>query len=1405
MIRSVISAATFSIFLKQPLSAVVRVALLCLVLFMAELNGPVIAEESAAATPWDAGPLVASGEELRKAAQEASEGVEAGTAAVILYEGQTLDFDEGGRLTRKSHRIYRILDPAGVDGWGSMSVTWDPWHQRTPFIGARVIGPDGREHQLDPATVVEESIPSEDPEILTDQKRLRAPLPGVAVGATVEEWSEVVDEEPLFAAGVVQRVNMGHWVPMLDRHIRVSAPKDLPVRWSADAVGGLEPKVRKADGRKLWEFRPGPGEPIKELEDYLPGDIGLWPRLTISTAKSWQAVAESYGEVVDKALEGEDLSAQAAEAVGDATSRQRMAERLLAWVHDNVRYTGLELGEAALFPRAPSETLTRGYGDCKDKATLVVGLLRQVGIDARVVLLRTGYGRDVDPSTPGFGAFNHAIVVMPGDPELWIDATAVHARVGELPFPDQDRMALVTGPGARELVRTPMDSPADNLTVEERQVALNPRLGKGSMVEKGLISGASERELRGSYAVIEARQIQDEVKTNMSEQMGVGTVSKLTWSDPADLSAPFEFNLEAEDVAWALTDLTDAAVARNLNDLFDDLPQTLFEFDEETPREHDLLLLPYRHESRQHVVPPLGYLPLEQPETKTVEIGAGKFEQSWKLNDDGSLDLELIFDTGPARWTAEQVNQARGALKELLESSVWLLELRHAGEQALVAGDLAAALEIYRSHRQAEPELALHRARLARGLLNAGLGLRARQEARAAVEMEPDSDIAHQFLGLVLDHDEIGRMHRSGFDRQGSAAAYRKAIELDPENPVHRLRLSALLSFNDDGNWLGEGADLEGALEQLEAMEGLETDPADLARRRLELLYRMGRFEEVRDLYEATKEVAEDQGVRGWHTGAIAVLEGTEKAAAARAGDADATQILATAAYQLLAHREYGLAADLAQLASSGQSNAAQLLVFVDVLRRSQRHEEMELDLSNPEHWARRVMETLLKGGFDGLLELAGTRMTEELQGLSEEEREQLELIIQSHMDRQLLSDTGIDAALDLAIAQVQVKVSDDGTGNGMRVEAGIPGSGELPVVAYLVREKGRLVLLSLARQGTLIADHALSLVADGRYDIARTWLGWAHDDLTIDSPDPFVGHASQPLWKGAKGFGEPMEGLSEADYLSFIAQLFKAVDGKQDAVDELREKWLSVEQQDAKRAVQMAVVASFFPVSQLEKEQAELALEMTATWLDEEPDSQFTLALRAMAWAALGEAEKAYELGRAMLEEKPKRAFTYDFMHMAAVQSSDLNKIFELLDAKESASLSVATDFNNYAWYLLFTDQPDLDRALAMAQRGAQMDKYENAASLHTLATILAEKDRPSEALKVLMQSVEMAGVEEPRSHDWYVFGRIAESLGEPQAAVELYQRVVETEDSEDDPEAFATSTLAKRRIAGLAKADSI
>jgi hypothetical protein len=150
-----------------------------------------------------------------------------------------------------------------------------------------------------------------------------------------------------------------------------------------------------------------------------------------------------------------------------------------------------------MIPAAPRETLARGFGDCKDKATLLIALLRRAGFTADVALLSTGPGWDVDPALPGQGGFDHAIVrVVVAGKDLWIDATEDLLPVGQLPVRDQGRRALIAGPGVRALVTTPSGGPADNLVREVRDYHL-AELDGARVVETSTQTGVFADDLRG--------------------------------------------------------------------------------------------------------------------------------------------------------------------------------------------------------------------------------------------------------------------------------------------------------------------------------------------------------------------------------------------------------------------------------------------------------------------------------------------------------------------------------------------------------------------------------------------------------------------------------------------------------------------------------------------------------------------------------------------------------------------------------------------------------------------------------------------------------------------------------------------------------------------------------------------
>ena len=136
---------------------------------------------------------------------------------------------------------------------------------------------------------------------------------------------------------------------------------------------------------------------------------------------------------------------------GKSTVREKEAA-ILDYVDREVRYTGIEFGEAAIVPHDPADTLALKYGDCKDKATLLVAMLRAAGIPAYVALLNAGSRLDVPADLPGMGLFDHAIVYVPGTaPAFWIDATDQYARLGQLPINDQGRHALIARPESTAL------------------------------------------------------------------------------------------------------------------------------------------------------------------------------------------------------------------------------------------------------------------------------------------------------------------------------------------------------------------------------------------------------------------------------------------------------------------------------------------------------------------------------------------------------------------------------------------------------------------------------------------------------------------------------------------------------------------------------------------------------------------------------------------------------------------------------------------------------------------------------------------------------------------------------------------------------------------------------------------
>ena len=194
-------------------------------------------------------------------------------------------------------------------------------------------------------------------------------------------------------------------------------------------------------------------------------------------SQSWTRLASVFAELVEpRAAPTPEVKAMAVEVTRGKTTRWERIRALTEFVQKKIIYLSLTLDKDSLAgcrPHPAADVLRDRLGDCKDKATLLVALLRAIGDDAHVVLVHANAPLAVDPEWPT-NAFNHAIVGIPVDadtPDWWpvadvgalgrlvlFDATDPNTPLGCLPPPDQGGHVLVIASANGDLAVAPGDA-----------------------------------------------------------------------------------------------------------------------------------------------------------------------------------------------------------------------------------------------------------------------------------------------------------------------------------------------------------------------------------------------------------------------------------------------------------------------------------------------------------------------------------------------------------------------------------------------------------------------------------------------------------------------------------------------------------------------------------------------------------------------------------------------------------------------------------------------------------------------------------------------------------------------------------------------------------------------------------
>ncbi len=1111
------------------MSRLYRCALLSI--WLAILGAKSVAADSAGS--WNISRFTADGATLNRAASAVNS--KSGTDVIVLDEEDTYVFDAEGKALHTHYLAYKVLTQKGAEGWDAISLSWEPWHEEHPSIRARVITPDNAVHLLDAKTITDAPARDEDEKTYSDGRVLRGPLPAIAPGSIVEEEEVTKESAPFFGAGVAVRYYFGGSAPIQQLKLVLEAPDSLPLHYSLELLPDVKPEKRSTNGRVQVVFQQGSIDALDDPENYLPSEMPGRPHITFSTGVSWQSIAEGYGRIINEKAGPKDVQALVNRVISGKTTREEKASAIVQYLSREIRYTGVEFGDAAIIPHAPAETLQHKYGDCKDKATLAVAMLQAAGIPSYVALLNAGGRHDVEPELPGIGQFDHAIVYAPGSPDLWIDPTDEYARLGQLPRADQGRLALIVRADSAKLITIPEASSQDNRIVERREFYLAEN-GAARAVEITEPGGVFESEFRSIYADADNKDNKNVMKNYVKEQYLSEKLIRMERSDPADLSKPFHLEIEAGEAKRGFTDLDTAVAAIRLETLFYKLPTELQEHEKEASKSTDVvpekpkkprtadyqLPMAFVYEWQYKIVPPMGFQAKPLPPNANLALGPAKLTKEFTLEKDGSVRAVVRFDTVKRRLTASEANELKEKVAQLREASAILVYFEPTTQALMNQGKMREAFDASREFIAHHPKEAVHHLQRAKLLLAAGMGGAAREEARAAVKLEPGSALAEKTLAEILEYDLAGRQYRRGSDYAGAEAAFRAAEKLDPEDKEISGNLAILLEYNRDGERDGPGAKMKEAVAEYQRLKESELAKIGLKNNLAFALFYAGDF-------AAAKKSAENLNpqlnavIVASETALNGVEAGMTEARKRTGNESDQKSVLKTAGEMLMRAQKYSLAAEVMAAGASG-TNASNTVALAAMLRKAQLHEGIK-PKDSPDGVVMKMFLNLADPEIT-LEKMSAIYSRNAQKVIRNSDPEEIEKTLNTGRTmRNALKRTGFpaDVMLDVVLAAMPEQVEGDDS-TGYRVTLRPPGANKMTM--WVIREDGKYKVLDGAEKPNSVGLEILDRLQAANTAGARVLLDWVRDEEHLaGGDDPLAGFAFPRIWtKGKEADAEQMK-----------------------------------------------------------------------------------------------------------------------------------------------------------------------------------------------------------------------------------------------------------------------------------------
>jgi len=566
------------------------------------------------------------------------------TDAVLLYSDVQLTVLGPGKMSRIERYAYRILRRDG-EAYGKVTADYSPMN-RIIALRAWSIPAEGKDYEVRQKDIVETGITDVDGgELVSDVRRKILLIPAATPGSIV--GYEIQQELQPYA--MTDEWDFQDSVPIRESRFSVT----LPAGWQYKVFWINYPETAPVQAAGMTRWTLNDLKPVR-IESNMPPWRGIAGRMVISLQppdgtqggfQSWKDVGNWYLGLTNSRRDASpEIRQKVQELTQAASSRLGKMRALASFVQKEIRYVAIELGVGGVQPHPAADVFSHRYGDCKDKATLLSSMLKEIGVDSHYVIINTERG-SVIPTTPPNMGFNHAILAiqLPADADsstlpavidhrtlgkvLFFDPTSQLIPFGHLPGGLQANTGMLVTPAGGELVTLPQIASSLNGIQRTAKLTLDETGGLRGEVRETYLGDAAARQ---RWSLRAAQLDVDQIKPHermLAHSLSTFAIEKASVTNLRDIDQPLVWNyaLVVDRYAKNAGDLV-LLRPRVFGSLSSDMMET------KKPRVHPIEFeAPLRNTDVFEITLPAGYAADELPPPVSVDIGFVSYRSATEL------------------------------------------------------------------------------------------------------------------------------------------------------------------------------------------------------------------------------------------------------------------------------------------------------------------------------------------------------------------------------------------------------------------------------------------------------------------------------------------------------------------------------------------------------------------------------------------------------------------------------------------------------------------------------------------------------------------------------------------------------------------------------------------------------